>query len=221
MKKAFNTVINFLKNNPQLLHLLGFVIGGTLYMVTEYIPFDRTVIHVALDDAIPFLPGFIWPYFIMYPYLWFAMLYFCFTDREAYLKLCLGVDAAYAIAVLVFLVFPTEIDFRPAIDGSGFSNWVCKVAFSADRPVNVFPSLHVILVLLTHFFSFTFGPLKKKYWMRAVSAVFAAVVCASTVLLRQHSVVDVIAGTVVTAAIVTVLNLIFRKRNAKRETVGE
>ena len=46
------------------------------------------IMHVALDDVIPFSEYFIVPYMIWFFYVSGAVLYFFFTDKQDYFRLC-------------------------------------------------------------------------------------------------------------------------------------
>jgi membrane-associated phospholipid phosphatase len=81
---------------------------------------------------------------------------------------------------------------RPEVDSvSGFTGWLFKILRGADRPNNVFPSLHVSAVVLISIINAHHFP--KSKWL-GVLAVLA--VSASTLFVKQHAVVDILGGII-------------------------
>ena len=66
--------------------------------------------------------------------------------------------------------------------------------YSADTNTNVFPSMHVAGALGAAEAFFRTDGLKK---YRAVSVITAVLICASTVFIKQHSLLDVFGGIAV------------------------
>ena len=46
------------------------------------------IIHIALDDSIPFVEAFIIPYLLWFPYVAVTVAYFFFTSKNDYYRLC-------------------------------------------------------------------------------------------------------------------------------------
>lgn len=180
--------------NKQILYFLLFILAEILYFLTQLYGGEYHVIHTRLDDFIPFLPVFVIPYVIWYLYVPFSMLYTCFTDKSAFKKQIITVFSGMAVCIATFIVFPTSIDFRPNAEGNGFFLWICRIIFSKDKPVNVFPSMHCYEAVIIHLTTFRSTPLKKNIPLRASSAVLAVLICLSTVFIKQHSVIDLFGG---------------------------
>lgn len=90
MKTKTRDAVNaFIERNKHALLLLYFMI---------YLPWfghlERTVtthfhvIHVALDDYIPFCEYFIIPYFLWFGYVAWGLGYFYFKNKDEYFRLC-------------------------------------------------------------------------------------------------------------------------------------
>ena len=74
-----------------------------------------------------------------------------------------------------------------------FSVWgfVVWVIYSLDLPLNCFPSMHVSLVFLGLFVIKMYRPDLLRYYL-----VWAIAIALSTLLVKQHYIVDVLAGGV-------------------------
>ena len=88
---------------------------------------------------------------------------------------------------------------------SGFGTWLYRIAhntwcnwyarhhdlLSLDNPAVIFPSMHVLVAFLITV-SLTFAEsMKGKTWIKIACWIYAVVVSASTVLVKQHSIKDV------------------------------
>lgn len=68
---------------------------------------DYAVMHVRLDDYIPFNEYFIIPYLLWFLYVSAAVLYFFFTDKVGYYRLCTFLFAGMTISLLICTFSPT------------------------------------------------------------------------------------------------------------------
>ena len=182
-----------------LLVLWGTVIF--LYFLTgRMVPENgRHLIWCQLDDYVPFLPVFAIPYVA-----WYAVqaltAWYCFKkDRKVFRKLVGYILFVYAVAISVYILYPTAIDFRPEITGKDLFSQSVGVIYRMDNPTNVFPSLHVLVAVGCAFAQCKAKKLGKPilcilWWLIALS------ICASTVLIKQHSVLDIFAAIPVCCA---------------------
>lgn len=91
-----------------------------------------------------------------------------------------------------FIAVPTVID-RPEVTGGVYYDRLLAQLYSADQPVNLFPSMHCMFAYMV-FRGFMIARLDKPVVIG--SGLFAALVCASTVFVKQHFFVDIIGGIV-------------------------
>ncbi|MBT9777528.1 phosphatase PAP2 family protein [Clostridium sp. MCC353] len=160
------------------------------------------VMHVALDDWIPFSEYFIIPYLLWFLYVSGAILYFFFTNKQDYYRLCIFLFTGMTISLLICTVFENGTDLRPVVDpGKNFCSWLVSVLHSADTSTNVFPSIHAYNSIGVHIAVMHSEALKKYRIIRWGSFILMILICLSTVYLKQHSVVDV-AGSLIMAYII-------------------
>lgn len=142
----------------------------------------------ALDRAVPFAPGWVWVYELCY-LLPFAPLWLV-RERSRLARALLAVVLANVTAFAVYLALPLAWPLPPP--GEGLSARVLALERAADfQPgANKLPSMHVAFAWLTALACLGQGrPLAG-----AALVLAAAAVSASTVLLRQHVLLDVAFG---------------------------
>lgn len=161
------------------------------HVTTEY-----NLIHVGLDDKIPFIEYFIIPYT-----LWFAFIavtlgyFFFFAEKSEFYQLIIMLFTGMTIFLIISTIYPNGLDLRPdtfARDNI-FVDMV-KQLYKTDTSTNVLPSIHVYNSLGAHIAISHCEKLKKHKWVQVSSLVLTASIVMSTVFLKQHSVVDVAAA---------------------------
>lgn len=155
------------------------------------------IMHVALDDMIPFSEYFIVPYMIWFIYVSGAVLYFFFTDKQDYYKLCAFLFIGMTISMLICTVYPNGTDLRVEVDPhKNIFCYLVQMIHDSDTSANVFPSIHVYNSLGVHISVMNSERLKQHRWLRVLSFVIMIAICLSTMFLKQHSVVDVTGAAV-------------------------
>lgn len=173
----------------------------TLGYIFIYLPWflylERTVtnnyhiMHVAVDDFIPFNEHFIIPYLLWFAYVAAGMAYFFFTDAKDYCKLCIMLFTGMTISLLICTIFPNGTDFRPVINpNKNLCSAIVAFLYSTDTPTNVFPSIHVYNSLCIHIAVCHSVRLKKYRPVKIFSSLLMISICLATVFLKQHSAFD-------------------------------
>lgn len=155
------------------------------------------VMHVSLDDVIPFNEYFIVPYLLWFLYVAGTMLYFFFTSKQDYYRVCTFLFTGMTISLLICTFFPNGTDLRPVVDPEkNFCSWLVSMLHKADTSTNVFPSIHAYNSLGIHFAIMNSRALKDKKLVRWGSFGLMIAICLSTMFLKQHSVVDVVGALI-------------------------
>jgi len=143
-------------------------------------------------DAIwifPFVSAFVVPYLSAYalPFVAAASL----RDRAKFRRFAAVAVGTMAFSAICFILFPLTLA-RPEIPLASLSDRLLAALYAADRPTNLFPSLHVSLSFL---FALAVGDARPRLrpWMIA----WAALVAVSTLFTRQHYLIDVVGGVIV------------------------
>ncbi|MCR5825086.1 MAG: phosphatidic acid phosphatase [Oscillospiraceae bacterium] len=183
---------------PRFSHLKllgGWPVYLALYFLTEnLIPVERChVIHCRLDDVIPFNEYFAVFYCFWYVLLLGSLLYFLLYDVESFRRLQGFIMVTQAVAMLVYILYPSVQLMRPAVMPR--DNLLCRAMafiYAYDTPTGVCPSLHVAysLGIASVWCKHRRAP---RLWKAFV--VFSAVmICLSVAFVKQHSVVDILAA---------------------------
>lgn len=153
------------------------------------------VIHMKIDDYIPFCEVFIVPYLLWFAYIAVVVIYMAFKDKTDFKKMCAFLYTGMTIFLIVSTVFPNGHFLRPTVfERDNIFTQLCAALYKTDTATNLFPSIHVYNSLAVHFAIIYNEKLKKNKWICGTSAVLMVSIVLSTVFLKQHSVFDVITG---------------------------
>ena len=173
-------------------HLGSMAIFFAVYMVTfSYIEnrdVHHYIVHTALDDKIPFCEYFIIPYLLWFIFVAVTILYFMFFNKnkwKEYYQLMITLATGMSLFLIISLVFPNGQDLRPVLSGNSVFIQAVQFIYHTDTPTNVLPSIHV-------FNSLTCCMAILKNNTDTACVVLTILIIMSTMLLKQHSVVDVV-----------------------------
>ncbi len=195
-----------------------FLMAVLFFLVLNTIVYDWTGtlyakgfhLDTPLDDLIPFRPE--WAVFYLYLFFWAAeatMVYFAvFSYKQGY-ALAWSLVIINLIADLVYLVFPvsTEI-YRTAIAahpivGNTFAD-AMYAYFNKDTSFDCFPSLHAAVSVIVAYAWYRYWRLKPGGLRLALALVALAIAVGtviSTLFVKQHYIVDEVAGIVLALAV--------------------
>lgn len=175
-----------------LLWILVIPVLNIFYAVLNQAHMPVYSLMTDLDAQIPFVPMFIIPYLIWYPFIIIVLFMLCIRERSVYyrtlLTQCLGLVACY----IIFYLFQTTVE-RPTAMGTGIFEGLVNLVYSTDNPYNCFPSIHV----LTSYLMIKGAMACASYpnWERTAVKVCAWMIIASTLFVKQHVLLD-IAGAI-------------------------
>lgn len=166
-------------------------------------PLTASAVHhsipVPFEDAIPFAPEWVTVYTATFIF-WVLGLAVCMTrERELCFRMFTGIYIAELICAVFFIALPTVI-VRPEAAGGVYYDRLLAQLYAADQPTNLFPSMHCMFAYMV-FRGFMIAKLDKPVVIG--SGLFAALVCASTVLVKQHFLLDTFAGIILGELAVT------------------
>ena len=162
-------------------------------------------VHCHLDDLIPFCKYAVIPYLAWFIWIPFTLFYLLWkAPRADFWRLCLPLFAGMTIALAVYVILPNGLDLRPyRVYGSDIFARIVRQLYSTDTATNVCPSIHVfnsVTLMMAYYRSRIFDTPRRR-WMRPASAVLCLSIIASTVLLKQHSCIDVVMGILLAMAV--------------------
>lgn len=187
-------------------HILWFSYG-LLYLpwfiyLENHVTSNFHIIHMEIDDKIPFISVFIIPYMLWFAYVAVTLVYQCFTNASDFKRNCIFLFTGMTIFLIVSTIYPNGHHLRPEVypDSSIFTQIVMWL-HATDTPTNLFPSIHVYNSIGTHIAIIHSSTLKDKKFIRGTSFVLMVLICMSTVFLKQHSMFDVLTALLMSLVI--------------------
>jgi len=193
-------------NSARFCHLkllLFWPVFGLLFSFVERVGITNSyhIVSCALDGRIPFCEYFLVPYLFWFIFLIGMLLYTLFFEVPTFKRFMKYIIITYSITILIYFVYPTAQDLRPAAFArddpfTRFLTWF----YAFDTNTNVCPSIHVVGSLAVMFAAWNSGRFHTVGW-RIVFGAAAALICVSTVFLKQHSVIDIAAALLLCLAV--------------------
>ena len=178
------------------------------------------VIHSVIDDMIPFCEYFIIPYLLWFVFIaagicWFV--FFCRSKTEYY-KLVSVLSIGMTIFLIVSCIYPNCQDLRPVqfAHDNIFTRMVANL-YRTDTPTNILPSIHVFNSIAVAYAINSSAQLRKYRAVRVSCNLLAALIILSTMFLKQHSVVDVSMGILMSVAVQMFCDRVFQRETAAAE----
>lgn len=162
-------------------------------------------VHCRLDDLIPFCKYAIIPYVMWFPWIPFTLFYILRrAPRADFWRLCLPLFAGMTLSLLFYVVVPNGLALRPhSVPGTDFFAEAVRALYRHDTPTNVCPSIHVFnsVTLMLAYYRCNCFDVPGRRWMRPAAAILCLSITLSTMLLKQHSVIDVVFGILLALAL--------------------
>ena len=152
-----------------------------------------------IDENIPFIPAFIIPYTLSFPFWYITFFIIGTTEKKHFynfISMCL---IGYTIGFIMLMVIHGGIE-RLELDTSNFFEWCLSFMYMMDNPdmgIKLFPSFHVLVSFYICVGLFRQKNIHISY--RIISIIMLVIISLSTVFIKQHYFVDIIAALVLGA----------------------
>ena len=120
-------------------------------------------------------------------------------NRPAFRRMMKFIILTYSFALLTYWLFPNCQHLRPVLSDNDVLTRLVSMLYRSDTNTNVCPSIHVIGSFAVYFAARDSRMLSKPP-IRLTVFILTVLISISTVFLKQHSVLDVLAGLLVCAA---------------------
>lgn len=186
-------------NSAEFSHLKSLIFWPVFAFVFWYAETQHVVnyyhpMHCALDDYIPFLEIFYIPYVFWFVYVAGMFVYTLLYDLDAFYGLMKFTIITYTAALIIFFIFPTCQQLRPvAFERNNILTELCRKFYNFDTHTNVCPSIHVLGSMAVMFSGLHSKKLCHPLW-KAAFIISGILISISTVFMKQHSVLDVLAA---------------------------
>lgn len=186
-------------------HGIPLILYGIIYM-TWFCYLERTVtkhyyvIHMAIDDHIPFCEVFVIPYFLWFLYVSAVVLFLFFKSKPDYRRACIFLFTGMTVFLVVSTLWPNGHHLRPyTMPRDNIFTAMVAHLWRTDTPTNLWPSIHVYNSIGAHV-ALCRCSLGKRRWLRGASLILCTSIILSTVFLKQHSMFDVLTGLIMASA---------------------
>ena len=197
----------FLRKFPQLKIIfvyLVFYFTFFLYLESrDIVIFNTTTI---IDSYIPFCEYFVVFYLFWFVYVIFGVLYFTFIEPSKFNIMAKYLMLGMTICLIIDFILPNGISLRPQLMNENIFQVIVSFIYSLDTPTNVFPSIHVYNSLIIGYGLHYSLLLKNKTFLKLVNILIVILICLSTVMLKQHAILDVIAAFILAIIMIKSVN---------------
>lgn len=189
-------MINFIKNIVlkynineikwmDLAWLIILPIINVNYIIASSLADGGKDIALTIDKEIPFVSLFIFPYIYWYIFIFLGLVFILSKDRKRYIRTLIVIYISMCICYVFYYLFPVEIA-RPVIANTSIPNKIVNIIYEVDRPLNCFPSIHV----LNTYVIMRFTRIKdNKSWFTYTN-IIGILIILSTLFIKQHFVLD-------------------------------
>ncbi len=174
----------------KLKYFILFLVMWSTYFFINYTNATRQAFNlsISLDNLIPLIPEFIFFYILYFPLILIPFL--IIKDNKNFLKIVKANIFIIVISDLFFILLPARI-IRPELIVDNFSSYILNLIYVLDKPVNLFPSLHVSMTFLAFLIISKF-----KKDLRIIILIAFILSALSTLFIKQHYLLDTLAGLV-------------------------
>lgn len=208
--RTFAEVWNYYKGlrfgnltSPEYRHILWLIFwpafGALFYSLERLIPMTFHPVACGLDAYIPFCEYFVIPYYYWFAFMIGMLAYTLLFNIPAFVNYMKFVLITYAITIAFYIIYPTMQELRPTVfPRDNLCTDIVQLLYAFDTNTNVCPSIHILGAVAACLGGWQCRTMATTGW-RIFLIVSTVLICASTVFLKQHSIIDVIAALAVCA----------------------
>lgn len=166
---------------------------------------NYVILHTRFDDMIPFCE-----YFVVFYYMWFlymvASFFYVLKDKATCVRMSVFLMIGMTLFIVVSFIFPNGQDIRMSVfPRDNIFTSLVKDMYAIDTPTNILPSIHVYNSIGAHIAISKCKYTGNRKWIKVTSFVLCVLIILSTLFIKQHSVIDVLAG-ILLAGVVNLLS---------------
>ena len=194
--KKESKILKTIEHYPILTVLVLFMLYFLCYNIVENLnPQNFLLIDTPVDHLIPFSKYASLPYMMWHLQMPVIVFFFYFKkDMENFWKVSIKLLAGLFIILLFSVIVPNQLDLRPAVvEGNDFFAWLARFIYTADDAQNVFPSGHAYGAAIMFF---AWNKRITRPWEFYLNTLVNGAIVLSTMLMKQHSIIDVFGGVI-------------------------
>ena len=177
-----------------LLFLIVIVLNTIGYKAAQILRPDGFSVTTWLDSLVPYISYFVIPYALYVPVV-LVPFFLYWKDYKNYRTVSISFLLILVISIIIYLMFQTTTA-RASVGPTDMFNAGVLTVYALDAPLNSLPSLHVSMTVIATLFIYI-----RNRKLGTYIIPITALIILSTVFIKQHAVLDVIAGLVLALAV--------------------
>lgn len=170
-----------------------------------------------LDARIPFCEWFVIPYYFWFVFIIGFLLYGLLYDRRSFRDCMYFIMLTYSATMVIYLLWPNMQTLRPTVfERDNLLTGIVQGLYDFDTNTNVCPSIHVLGSMAVCLAGVRAPRLRGWGW-KLFFHLSNVLICLSTVFLKQHSILDVIAALALSAVCYPLAFYVIGRRQRKAE----
>ena len=162
------------------------------FLIQNHVTRNEYDLMTELDHAIPFMPEYIWVYHSIVPVIGGAAI-LLLKSRKAFFTTLWSFIFATVVLNFFYLYFPSFYP-RGEFEPTTVSEIIVEMTRKIDGANNTFPSGHVCFAWLMYWGIFFSEAAKTLRGLRSLFFLWAIGISLSTLVLKQHYIIDVGSG---------------------------
>ena len=174
-------------------------IQGLLYLGVQKLEGPAHDVSCRLDEKIPFWTPGILIYVLWFPLIAIFPLTLFAVDQECYISYMMAIIVDIVLSCIVYLAYPSS--FQRPVPPDSFTGKIVAILYHLDYTgKNCMPSMHCSMCFIIMYFALqVMGTATGLY---VAFFILAVLIVISTVLTKQHVIIDVVTGFI--AAVIAI-----------------
>ena len=180
---------------PAAVQVLLLSVQGVLYLLIQKVQGEFHDMSRPLDKKIPLIPQSVYIYAMWYPLLFFYPIYLYSLSRAVWLVYLMAIGLNVIVSLVIYALYPTSFQ-RPGPPDSMLSGKILRLLYVLNyKGLNCMPSMHCsqcFIILLSACFCGMSGVMPA---LQAIGVgILSLLIVESTVLTKQHVIMDMLAA---------------------------
>lgn len=176
---------------PVVLQVALLLFQSAIYFGVQKLEGPAHNIEKPIDEKIPLIPKTVFIYGMWYPLIAVFPLVLWGIDRQLYVAYVISIMVDIILSSVIYMVYPTSFE-RPKQISQNLSGRILKWIYIKGNYMgkNCMPSMHCSMCFIIIFFVIACGGMD--LWIKGPVMILAVLIIISTLLTKQHVLIDVI-----------------------------
>lgn len=209
-------MFNFIKNNKHYYWVILMLPVLIWFKILEVVLVPEYLIYSPIDDWIPMVPILVIPYILWFPYVAYGIIYTGIYSKNDFFRLLFFLIGGMSVTYIIYMIYPNGQELRPIVAEQDIFSRLVRFIYATDTPTNVCPSVHVINSIAVHSALRHTKAFEKVKFGKQASGMLAILICLSTVMIKQHSIIDVAGGIAISILFYILIYHVFELKQKEK-----